>query len=134
MLQATVGGDFVCPRVSTVTVAVGVVVTATVQVVVAWVFDVPLTLDFQPFETATVFLAVIIVNVIMTNGKSNYLDGLMLLSLYLIISLGFIMHDPEEDHCLQDQLWCVQHICLHATMCAVASECTLNNAQARTYP
>ena len=77
------------------------------QVVVAWIFDVPLTLDFQPFETATVFLSVIIVNVIMANGKSTYLDGLILLALYLFISLGFIMHDPEEAHCIQDQLWCV---------------------------
>jgi Ca2+:H+ antiporter len=92
-------------RTNTVTVVVAVTVTA--QVVMAWIFDVPLTLDFQPFETATVFLAVIIVNVIMANGKSTYLDGLMLLSLYFFISLGFIMHDPEEAHCIQDQLWCV---------------------------
>ena len=95
-------------RTNTVAAAVAVTVTVTVaQVVMAWMFDVPLTLDFQPFETATVFLAVIIVNVIMANGKSTYLDGLMLLSLYFFISLGFIMHDPEEAHCIQDQLWYV---------------------------
>ncbi len=86
-------------------------VAATGQVVVAWIFDVPLTLDFQPFETATVFLSVVIVNVIMANGKSTYLDGLMLLALYFFISLGFIMHDPEEAHCIQDQLWYV-HNCI----------------------
>jgi hypothetical protein len=87
------------------------------QVVVAWVFDVPLTLDFHPFETATVFVSVIIVNVIMQNGKSNYLDGLMLLALYLFVSLGFIMHDPEEAHCTQNQLWCVR-----VSFCSLAAK------------
>ena len=32
------------------------------------------------------------------------LDGLMLLALYFFVALGFIMHDPEEAHCMQDQL------------------------------
>ena len=94
-------------------ITMGVAVGSSVQVavfvipfmvVVAWVFDVPLSLDFHPFETMTVFLSVVIVNVIMANGKSTYLDGLVLLALYAFVCLGFIMHDPEEAHCMQDQL------------------------------
>ena len=85
-------------------IAMGVAVGSSVQVavfvipfmvVVAWGADIPLGLDFHPFETATVLLSIVLVNVIISKGTATYLEGVMLLMVYIIISLGFILHRNE---------------------------------------
>ncbi len=58
----------------------------------------PLTLDFHVFETATIFLAVIIVSILIQKGQSTWLSGLMLIVAYLIVAASFFVHvnDPEN--------------------------------------
>ena len=114
-------------------ITMGVAVGSSVQVAVfvipfmvvsAWLFDIPLDLNFHPFETATVFLSVIIVNVVIANGNSTYLEGIMLLLLYIFISAGFIMHDPEEAHCTQNQLCGWEDLACLGTAAPLAPRCT----------
>jgi Ca2+:H+ antiporter len=47
------------------------------------------TLVFTTFELVTMFLSVIILNLITFSGKSNWFQGLMLTALYAAVALGF---------------------------------------------
>ena len=49
----------------------------------------PFTLEFTMYELVTLFLAAIILNLIAHDGKSNWFEGVMLTSVYIIIALGF---------------------------------------------
>ncbi|KAG1871401.1 calcium proton exchanger [Suillus subluteus] len=58
-------------------------------VIVGWIVDQPLTLHFHSFETIILFVSVFLVNLLLVDGKVNYLEGLMLLTLYFVIALAF---------------------------------------------
>ncbi|KAG1877644.1 calcium proton exchanger [Suillus subalutaceus] len=58
-------------------------------VIVGWIADQPLTLHFHNFETIVLFVSVFLVNLLIMDGKSNYMEGLMLLTLYVVIALAF---------------------------------------------
>ncbi|KAJ8583987.1 calcium/proton exchanger [Rhizopogon salebrosus TDB-379] len=58
-------------------------------VIVGWIVGQPLTLHFANFETIILFVSVLLVNLLLSDGKSNYMEGLMLLVLYLVIALAF---------------------------------------------
>ena len=51
---------------------------APLMVIIAWALGVPLTFEFGTLETVSAFLAVLIVNSIAADGKSNWLEGAML--------------------------------------------------------
>ncbi|XP_052177320.1 vacuolar cation/proton exchanger 3-like isoform X2 [Diospyros lotus] len=66
-------------------------------VVYGWVLGIPMDLNFQLFETATLFMTVLVVTFMLQEGTSNYFKGLMLLLCYLIVSASFFVHvDPES--------------------------------------
>ncbi|KAF5814663.1 putative calcium/proton exchanger [Helianthus annuus] len=66
-------------------------------VVVGWMIERPLDLDFEPFETATLFMTVLVVAFILQEGTSNYFKGLMLLFCYMIVAASFYVHvDPAS--------------------------------------
>ena len=60
-----------------------------VLVLIGWMIDQPLTLFFHTYETFTMFLAVLIVNLVVNDGSSNWLEGAMLLATYGIIAVSF---------------------------------------------
>jgi Ca2+:H+ antiporter len=49
----------------------------------------PFTLVFTMLELATIFLAAIILNLIVHDGKSNWFEGVMLTAVYIIIAIAF---------------------------------------------
>ena len=49
----------------------------------------PLTLVFNQFELIALMAAVLIAGLVSLDGESNWLEGAMLLAIYLIIALGF---------------------------------------------
>ncbi|KAJ7803848.1 calcium/proton exchanger [Mycena olivaceomarginata] len=55
------------------------------SVLVAWGMDKPMTLLFDPFEAACLALAVVTVNYCVADGKSNWLEGMILMSLYAML-------------------------------------------------
>ncbi|KAG6856385.1 hypothetical protein H0H87_005082 [Tephrocybe sp. NHM501043] len=58
-------------------------------VTLAWIIGKPLTLLFDPYESVSLFLAVLTVNYVVQDGKSNWLEGLILMCLYVILALTF---------------------------------------------
>ncbi|TKY86380.1 hypothetical protein EX895_004529 [Sporisorium graminicola] len=56
-------------------------------VLIAWMGDKPLTLLFDPFATILLFLTVLIVNFAIADNRSNYLEGFVLIMVYLIVAL-----------------------------------------------
>lgn len=81
--------------------AIGVAVGSSLQiaifvtpfmVIVGWIIDVPMSLYFSTFETAVMFVSVFITNLVILDGESNWLEGAMLLSTYLIVALAFFYY------------------------------------------
>ncbi|KAL1189472.1 Vacuolar cation/proton exchanger 5 [Cardamine amara subsp. amara] len=67
-------------------------------VVIGWMMDAQMDLNFQLFETATLFITVIVVAFFLQEGTSNYFKGLMLILCYLIVAASFFVHeDPHQD-------------------------------------
>lgn len=66
-------------------------------VVVGWIMGKSMDLNFQLFETATLFITVIVVAFMLQEGTSNYFKGLMLILCYMIVAASFFVHvDPEH--------------------------------------
>jgi len=66
-------------------------------VVVGWIMGKSMDLNFQLFETATLFITVIVVAFMLQEGTSNYFKGLMLILCYMIVAASFFVHvDPER--------------------------------------
>jgi Ca2+:H+ antiporter len=68
------------------------VFVAPLMVLLAWLVGVDLSFEFGLFETIAVFLAVLIANAIASDGKSNWLEGAMLLGTYAIMAAAFFLH------------------------------------------
>lgn len=65
---------------------------APVLVLAGWLLDQPMDLDFNPFELVAVAIAVWITNSISADGRSNWLEGILLLATYIILGLAFYFH------------------------------------------
>ncbi|CAG8517574.1 2859_t:CDS:2 [Ambispora gerdemannii] len=65
-------------------------------VILGWILGEPLTLFFESFETCSLVVAILIVNYLIADGKSNWLEGAMLLASYAIISMAFFFYPDDE--------------------------------------
>ena len=64
-------------------------VIAPVLVLVSHLFGPPMSLVFNAFETTAIGLSVLAIALVSTDGESNWLEGLQLLGIYLILALAF---------------------------------------------
>jgi len=69
---------------------------APVLVIAGWIFHQPMSLDFNPFELVAVAVAVLIANSISSDGKSNWLEGTLLLATYTVLGFAFYFHPLIE--------------------------------------
>lgn len=69
---------------------------APLLVIVGWIIGQPMDLNFNPFELVAVTVAVLITNSISSDGKSNWLEGTLLLAAYAILGLAFFFHPVLE--------------------------------------
>ncbi|CAM1501908.1 Fc.00g038920.m01.CDS01 [Cosmosporella sp. VM-42] len=78
--------------------AMGVAIGSSIQiallvtpflVIVGWIIGRDMTLHFETFQTVAFAVSVLVVTYTVQDGKSNYLEGAMLLGLYMIIALAF---------------------------------------------
>nr|XP_019013551.1 calcium/proton exchanger [Kwoniella pini CBS 10737]OCF52332.1 calcium/proton exchanger [Kwoniella pini CBS 10737] len=60
-------------------------------VIIAWPLHKNLTLFFANFETIVLFVSVMLVNLLLQDGRTNYMEGVMLMSLYLVIALSYLV-------------------------------------------
>lgn len=65
---------------------------APVLVLIGWGIGQPMDLDFNAFELVAVAVAAFITNSISSDGKSNWLEGALLLAAYAIIGFAFYFH------------------------------------------
>jgi Ca2+:H+ antiporter len=65
---------------------------APVLVIAGWVLGKPMDLDFNPFELVAVAVSVLIANSISSDGKSNWLEGTLLLATYIVLGFAFYFH------------------------------------------
>ena len=68
------------------------VFVAPMMIMIAWALGVPLTFEFGMLETVSAFIAVLIVNIIAADGKSNWLEGALLLGTYVVLGAAFLFH------------------------------------------
>jgi Ca2+:H+ antiporter len=54
-------------------------------VVIGWIMDKEMSLYFNLFETVTIFVSTFVVNFLVLDGRSNYLEGFLLCISYVII-------------------------------------------------
>ncbi|MGH9521357.1 MAG: calcium/proton exchanger [Terriglobales bacterium] len=62
---------------------------APVLVFAGWVMDRPMSLVFTPFEIAGVALAVLIMQMIASDGETTWFEGAELIAVYLILAVSF---------------------------------------------
>ncbi len=76
------------------TIAVGsslqiALLVAPVLVFASYLFGSPLDLIFTPFEVAAVTISVLIVGFVAMDGESHWMEGVMLMGVYLILAIAF---------------------------------------------
>jgi len=59
------------------------------MVILGWIIDQPMSLYFEVFETAVLFMTVILVFALVIDGSSNWLEGAMLMGVYVILGIAF---------------------------------------------
>ncbi|KKA30038.1 hypothetical protein TD95_001508 [Thielaviopsis punctulata] len=78
--------------------AMGVAIGSSIQiallvtpflVIVGWIMGQPMTLHFEMFQTVAFAFSVLVVTYTVLDGRSNYLEGAMLMGLYIIIAIAF---------------------------------------------
>lgn len=55
-------------------------------VIIGWIIDREMSLYFTLFETICLFVTAFVVNFLVLDGRSNYLEGTLLLAAYVIIA------------------------------------------------
>eukprot|EP01123_Difflugia_compressa_P003973 TRINITY_DN152_c0_g2_i1.p1 TRINITY_DN152_c0_g2~~TRINITY_DN152_c0_g2_i1.p1 ORF type:complete len:449 (-),score=83.49 TRINITY_DN152_c0_g2_i1:242-1588(-) len=58
-------------------------------VILGWIIGQPMSLYFHAFETIVLFMTIIVVHSLIADGESNWLEGAMLLAVYLILGIAF---------------------------------------------
>ncbi|KAI0473895.1 Sodium/calcium exchanger protein-domain-containing protein [Xylariaceae sp. FL0804] len=76
--------------------AIGVAIGSSIQialfltplvVILGWIIGQPMTLYFTLFETVCLFVSAFIINFLILDGRSNYLEGALLCATYVIIAI-----------------------------------------------
>ncbi len=69
---------------------------APVLVIAGRILGKPMDLDFKPFELVAVVVSVLIANTISSDGRSNWLEGTLLLAAYTVLGFAFYFHPVME--------------------------------------
>lgn len=56
-----------------------------------------LTLYFTIFETTAMFSSMLIVNFLIQDGKTNYMEGVIMLATYFIIATAAWLYPPVDE-------------------------------------
>ncbi|KFY76300.1 hypothetical protein V499_04008 [Pseudogymnoascus sp. VKM F-103] len=92
-----------------VDLAIGVAVGSSIQialfvtpfiVLLGWMMDKPMSLYFTLFETVCLFVSAFIVNFLVLDGRSNYLEGALLCAAYVIIAVAAFFYPALGDQSL----------------------------------
>jgi Ca2+:H+ antiporter len=85
--------------------AIGVALGSSIQialfvtplvVIIGWIMNKEMSLYFTLFETVSMFVSAFIVNFLVLDGRSNYLEGALLCSAYVIIAVAAFFYPNAE--------------------------------------
>jgi Ca2+:H+ antiporter len=68
---------------------------APILVVYSFTIGHPMSLLFNPFEIVAIALSVLATFIVVIDGESNWVEGLQLLAVYLILSIAFYLVPPS---------------------------------------
>ncbi|KAJ9620062.1 hypothetical protein H2204_012372 [Knufia peltigerae] len=68
-----------------------------VVVILGWIMDKSMSLYFSLFETGSLFVSTFIVNFLVLDGRSNYLEGALLCACYIIVAVGAYFFPDDQD-------------------------------------
>ncbi|KAF2674010.1 Calcium/proton exchanger [Microthyrium microscopicum] len=86
--------------------AIGVAIGSSLQiaifvtpflVILGWIIGQDMTLNFHGFETVVFFISILVVNYLIQDGKSNYLEGAMCIGTYAIIAIAFFVYPDDSN-------------------------------------
>lgn len=86
--------------------AIGVALGSSIQialfvtpviVLLGWILNTEMSLYFSLFETVSLFASAFIVNYLMLDGRSNYLEGALLIAAYVIIAVAAFFYPPCQN-------------------------------------
>lgn len=60
-------------------------------VFLSYIFKNPMDLRFTPFEVLSVTISAAVVNLVAQDGKSHWMEGVLLLAVYLVIGIAFFL-------------------------------------------
>ncbi|KAJ5378083.1 uncharacterized protein N7496_005492 [Penicillium cataractarum] len=66
-------------------------------VILGWCMDKDMSLYFTLFETICLFVTAFVVNFLVLDGRSNYLEGALLLAAYIIIALAAFFYPGDNE-------------------------------------
>ena len=62
---------------------------APLTVIVGWGANIPMSFNFPHFEVMLFILSIVVVSILVSNSKSNWLEGSMLITTYVMVAVGF---------------------------------------------
>lgn len=86
--------------------AIGVAIGSSIQialfvtpfvVLLGWCMNKEMSLYFNLFETVSLFVSVFVINFLILDGRSNYLEGSLLIAAYVIIALASFFYPNAGD-------------------------------------
>jgi len=94
-----------CAWKNKIGISVGIAIGSSVQistlvlplmVVIGWCANLPMDMLFGVFQSVCLILAVMIANATMVDGKSNWLEGLLLVCVYVTMAVAFFFTPSPE--------------------------------------
>ncbi|KAJ3574178.1 hypothetical protein NP233_g1936 [Leucocoprinus birnbaumii] len=65
------------------------------MVILGWIINKPLSLLLDPYQSLVLYLSVQIMSYVVADGKSNWLEGVILICLYVIVAVSFWFYPGE---------------------------------------
>jgi Ca2+:H+ antiporter len=56
------------------------------MVIVGWCISIPMSLEYTIFESCALVFSLIMINLLLSGGKSDYFKGVLLVAVYLVQS------------------------------------------------
>ena len=65
-------------------------------VIVGWGMNIPMSLNFEVFNAVVLILAILVVGGFLRDGKSNYLEGVLCIFVYVLIAVAAFYYPSPE--------------------------------------
>lgn len=52
--------------------------------------------DFEIFQVAVIFVSVVMTNYLIMDGKSNWMEGVMLIGVYIIVAIAYWLYPDDS--------------------------------------